>query len=189
MIRGAIARQASNPQRAGSQADRIPADWGRVTKLESKRSGRLGSPVAAEEAAAAPVTPAPSPAPSPAPTPAASTTADSIVEAEEITPSSTEDGTSVAAKPDDSESAKTPCLQQVWRNVGFCYAAKTTSFMEPNAAAPKQRVQSKKAVSDRPAVPDGMKAGSKQGSPKMSLRVKKMWSDQSKQIKQCMTCQ
>lgn len=135
------------------------------------------------------VTPAPTPAPSPAPTPAASTTADSVVAAEEITPNSTEDASGAAAKPDGHENAKTPCLQQVWRNVGFCYAAKTTSFMEPNAAAPKQRVQSTKAVSDRPAVPDGVNAGSKQGSPKMSLRVKKMWSDQSKQIKQCMACQ
>ncbi len=176
----ALARQMSNPQRTGSQTDRIPADWGKITKLQSKRSARLASEAAAAEAAVAPT-----PAPSPVPTPAPSTTAGSAVAPEEMSHESNGNATETQS----SESAKAPCYKQVWRTVGLCAMARTTSFMpEQGGVGANSEIQPEVAASERPAVSEGVNAGSKQGSPKMSLRVKKLFSTQGKQIKQCMAC-
>ena len=176
----ALARQMSNPQRTGSQADRIPADWGKIAKLESKRSARLGSEAAATEPAIAPT-----PAPSPVPTPAPSTTADSAVATEEVS----HETNGNATQTQNSESAKAPCYKQVWRTVGLCAMARTTSFMpEQGGVNSGSGVHPEVAACERPAVSEGVNAGSKHGSPKMSLRVKKLFSTQSKQIRQCMTC-
>jgi len=49
-------------------------------------------------------------------------------------------------------------------------------------------LQPEVAASERPAVSEGVNAGNKQGIPKMSLRVKKLFSTQGKQIKQCLAC-
>ncbi|KAL0031996.1 hypothetical protein WJX79_011099 [Trebouxia sp. C0005] len=176
----ALARQMSNPQRTGSQADRIPADWAKVAKLESKRSARIGSEAAAVEAAIAPT-----PAPSPVPTPAPSTTADSAVATEEMSHETSGDATQTQS----TEPAKAPCYKQVWRTVGLCAMARTTSFMPEQAGVDSDSaLRPEVAVTERPAVLEGVNAGSKQGSLKMSLRVKKLFSTQSKQIRQCMTC-
>lgn len=176
----ALARQLSNPQRTGSQADRIPADWGKVAKLESKRSARLGSEAAAADAAVAPT-----PAPSPVPTPAPSTTGDSAVAPEDVSHETSGNATQTQS----SESAKAPCYKQLWRTVGLCAMARTTSFMpEQGGVNANSGLQPEVAASERPAVSEGVNAGSKQGSPKMSLRVKKLFSTQSKQIKECMAC-
>jgi hypothetical protein len=178
----ALARQMSNPQRTGSQADRIPADWGKIAKLESKSSARLGSEAAATEAAIAPT-----PAPSPIPTPAPSTTADSAAATEEMSHETS--GNATQSQTQSSESAKAPCYKQVWRTVGLCAMARTTSFMpEQGGVNSNFGLQSEVAASERPAVSEGVNAGSKQGSQKMSLRVKKLFSTQSKQIRQCMAC-
>ena len=175
-----LARQMSNPLRTGSQADRIPADWGKISKLESKRSARLGSEAVATGAAVAPT-----PAPSPVPTPAPSTTADSAVAPEEMS----HEANGNATQTQSSESATAPCYKQVWRAVGVCAMARTTSFMpEQGGVDPNTEIRPEVAASERPAVSEGVNAGSKQGSPKMSLRVKKLFSTQGKQIKQCMAC-
>ncbi len=170
-----MVRQLSNPQRTGSQADRIPADWGRVTKLESKRSARVRSEATAAEAPG----PAPTAATATVPPPATSATT------EPRAASAPEDAN---AKTGDGENTKTPCLQQVWRTVGFCYIAKTTSFRgESGGGAPPQGGQTEVAP-ETPAVTEGINAGSKQGSPKMSLRVKKLFTAHSKQFRQCVVC-
>ena len=166
MSRNGLMRQGSTPQRSSSQADRIPAEWGRIAKLESKRS----APVRGEVVQAAADEVAVSPAVLP-----------------ENATKSCVDGSSQTDLP---ENIRTPCLQQVWRTMGFCYAAKhTKSFREDSTGVKSQAPQ---APADSPLVSsnvtavDGINAGSKQGSPKMSLRVKKMFADQSKQIRQCM---
>ncbi|KAL0023839.1 hypothetical protein WJX77_010270 [Trebouxia sp. C0004] len=170
----ALARQMSNPQRTGSQADRIPADWGKMAKLESNKSARLGTEAAATEAAIAS---------SPVPNPAPSTTADSAVTTQEMSHETSGNATQTQR----SESAKAPCYKQVWRTVGLCAMARTTSFMpEQGGVNSGSGIQPVVAASERPAASESVNAGSKQGNPKMSLRVKKLFSTQSKQIRQCM---
>ena len=166
--RNGLIRQGSTPQASSRQGDRIPADWGRLAKLDSQRSAPVTNEVA--QAAAA-----------------ASATA-SVPESPRVTRT---DGSSQTDAP---ETVRAPCLQQVWRTVGFCYMAKQTkSFMEDPTGNHGQAAQAI-AVAGRPtavgnkevSAVDGISAGSKQGSPKMSLRVKKLFVDQSKQLRQCM---
>lgn len=163
--RGGLIRQASTPQATSHQADRIPADWGRVAKLESKRSAPITNDVA-QAACAAPATA-------------------TVPECPHMTRT---DGSSQTDAP---KTARTPCLQQVWRTVGFCYVAKQTkSFVEdPRGVHAHADIVPAVEHDEMPAL-DGINAGSKQGSPKMSLRVKKIFVDQSKQFRQCMvaTC-
>lgn len=167
--RDGLIRQGSTPQATSRQADRIPADWGRIAKLESKRSAPVTNELA-QAAAAAAATPA------------------TVPESPRMMRT---DGSSQTDAP---ETARAPCLQQIWRTVGFCYMAKQTkSFMEDPTTGHVQAAQAD-AVQGRPTavegndVPavDGVNAGSKQGHPKMSLRVKKIFIDQSKQLRQCM---
>ena len=167
--RNGLIRQGSTPQRSSSQADRIPAEWGRIAKLESKRSAPVRGEVVHTAADEAAVIPAVLP---------------------DNAPKTCVDGSS---QTDPPENIRTPCLQQVWRTMGFCYAAKhTKSFREDSTGVNSQPPQaesladSSTAVSSDATAVDGINAGSKQGSPKMSLRVKKMFADQSKQIRQCL---
>ena len=164
-----LIRQGSTPQVPSRQADRIPAEWGRIAKLESKRSAPVTNELA-QAAAAAAATPA------------------TVPESPRMTRT---DGSSQTDAP---ETARAPCLQQIWRTVGFCYMAKQTkSFVEDPTTGHVQAAQAD-AVQGRPTavegtgVPavDGVNAGSKHGHPKMSLRVKKIFVDQSKQLRQCM---
>lgn len=174
--REGFVRQGSTPQPSIRQGDRIPAEWGRPAKLESKRSAPVPGEVA-QAAAAASVA-------------AAATTVPARAPIARVDSSS---------QTDASETARTTCLQQVWRTVGFCYMAKQTqSFREdPTQAMPTQAAQGASVAADIPiGMPtavgsevrpvDGVNAGSNQGIRKMSLRVKKMFAHQSKQFRQCM---
>lgn len=166
--RDGLIRQGSTPQATSRQADRIPAEWGRIAKLDSQRS----APVTYEIAQAA----------------AAASAAATVPEIPRMTRT---DGSSQTDAP---KTVRAPCLQQVWRTVGFCYMAKQTkSFVEDPTGNHVQAAQAN-AVSCRAtsvgnnevSAVDGINAGSKQGNPKMSLRVKKIFVDQSKQLRQCM---
>lgn len=166
--RDGIVRQGSTPQPTIRQADRIPAEWGRVAKLERS------APVPGEVAQAA-----------------AAASAAAVVTVPDTTPTMRVDNSS---QTDAAETARATCLQQVWRTVGFCYMAKQTrSFREDPAGAPVEATQGVDAATDRATAVgnnvmavDGVNAGSKLGIRKMSLRVKKMFADQSKQFRQCM---
>ena len=165
-----LIRQGSTPQDPSRQPDRIPAEWGRIAKLESKRSAPVANELAQAAAAAAAATPA------------------TVPESPRMTRT---DGSSQTDAP---ETARAPCLQQIWRTVGFCYMAKhTKSFVEDPTTGHVQAAQAD-AVQGRPTAVEGIEvpavngvnAGCKQGHPKMSLRVKKIFVDQSKQLRQCM---
>ena len=164
--RDGLIRQGSTPQATSRQADRIPAEWGRIAKLESKRS----APVTNEVAQAA----------------AAMSATAAVPESPRVTRT---DGSSQTDAP---ETARAPCLQQLWRTVGFCYMAKhPKSFIKDPTSDHIQAAQvvvpgRPTAVENEVPAGDGVNAGSKQGSPKMSLRVKKIFVDQSKQLRQCM---
>ena len=166
--RDGLMRQGSTPQATSRQADRIPAEWGRIAKLDSRRS----APVTNEVAQAA----------------AARSATATVPESPRMTRT---DGSSQTDAP---ETARAPCLQQVWRTVGFCYMAKQTkSFVEDPTGVQVQAAHANVVLggptdvgSNVVPAADGINAGSKQGSPKMSLRVKKIFVDQSKQLRQCM---
>ena len=159
--REGLIRQGSTPQATSRQADTIPAEWGCMAKLESKHSAPVTNEVA-RAAAAAPAT-------------------------------ATVPGCPCMMRTNGSNAPKTaraPCLQQVWRTVGFCHMAKQTKSFEEDPTDAHSQAAHANTVPDVgnnevPAV-DGINAGSKQGSPKMSLRVKKVFVDQSKQLRQCM---
>ena len=167
--------QSSNPHRTGSQADRIPADWGRVSKLETKRSARLMNAPATAPATASADAAAVDPAPAAAEM--------GVLSSPEVA------GGKLGSS---NDSSRTPCLQQLWRTVGFCYVAKQTqSFMEENKGVSGEGVPAAEATSvapETPIVTEGVNAGGKKGNLKMSLRVKRLFTNQSKQIKQCMVC-
>ena len=163
-----LMRQGSTPHATSRQADRIPAEWGRVAQLESKRSAPVTSEVAEAAAAAS----------------ASATVVESAPMSQVESRSQTDAG----------ETAKAPCLQnlqQVWRTIGFCYMAKQTkSFREDPNGVPAQAEtlvpDRLTAVGNEVTGVDGINAGNKQESPKLSLRVKKIFVDQSKQLRQCM---
>ena len=188
-----IIRQTSTPQGVPSPADRIPAEWGRIARLESKKSAPIRTVIAAPAAApaTAPVT-APvtedeiTPAVEDAIAPAASLP--DVVSEPALPPAR---AFSAPAKKDGSD--RHPCLQQIWRTMAFCSTAKTHSFMPEGSGhalpeVPAEVESDATATETTPGVSGGIGASGRQASVTRSQRVKELFSDRSKQIRQCVAC-
>ncbi len=139
----AVVTQASTPQSIDSQVDQISADWRGVTKQEREKDTGLRSIAAAAEAAAAPVTSA---------------------ALEQNTVFTQQDKW---AKSACDEGVRQPCMQKVWRQIGFGCGA--TSVIEENDGVSQLR-----ATTDRGIAEKAVRAGRKRRTAPWALRVKKI---------------